>query len=255
MTAFFLVLNLALLFRLLVFFHDDRLSGREACAAGIAFSTLFLLFDASVTLALLQVGLASTILLSWLGDRSESRTAFRLGILGAQVLVVGVASSPAFGLTFRPWLQAWAQALPLYFSPSLLLAELANWRAQAYLTGLLLCVQEANLVVRWIIEILELKPKSAPAGRDNGSPTTQAEDAATAAEYNRGRIIGTLERIVVYALVLRGQYDALGLVLAVKGLARFNNLDQKDFAEYFLIGTFLSVVLAGAIALAIHAVV
>ena len=79
------------------------------------------------------------------------------------------------------------------------------------------------------------------------------ETSASPRECNRGRVIGARERIAVYVLVLNGQYEALGLVLAAKGLARFQNLDNRDFAEYFLIGTFLSVVLAGGVALAIKA--
>lgn len=78
MTAFFFVINIILFFRLVVFFHDDRLSGREACAAGVALPLiLFLLFKPSVPLAVLQLGLLSTVLLSWLGDRSERRTVIR----------------------------------------------------------------------------------------------------------------------------------------------------------------------------------
>ncbi|MEK7269347.1 MAG: hypothetical protein AAB215_00230, partial [Planctomycetota bacterium] len=68
-------------------------------------------------------------------------------------------------------------------------------------------------------------------------------------EYNRGRIIGLLERLLVFSLVLESQYGAFGLVIATKGLARFKNLDDREFAEYFLIGTMLSIVLAGGIAL------
>lgn len=255
MTAFFFVLNIILFFRLVVFFHDDRLSGREACAAGVALPLiLFLLFKPSVPLAVLQLGLLSTVLLSWLGDRSERRTVIRLWVLLLQVIVVGVASSASFGLAFRPQINEALRTWPAYFSPFVALARLADVKAQAYATGFLLCVQEANLVVRWIIELLELKPLATDRDRANTAASNAQEDAAAVAEYNRGRVIGTLERIAVYVLVIHGQYEALGLVLAAKGLARFNNLDDRDFAEYFLIGTFLSVVLAGAIALATNAI-
>ena len=37
--------------------------------------------------------------------------------------------------------------------------------------------------------------------------------------------------------------------IAAKTMARFKNLEDRDFAEYFLVGTFLSLVTAGAIAL------
>jgi hypothetical protein len=60
-------------------------------------------------------------------------------------------------------------------------------------------------------------------------------------EYNAGRFIGMLERLLVYGFVLKGQHAAIGLILAAKGFARFKELDERDFAEYVLIGTLLSV--------------
>jgi pimeloyl-ACP methyl ester carboxylesterase len=173
------------------------------------------------------------------------RIPVRLSLLVAQLVLTAFATSPAFGLAHRASaiqaLDAWSR----YFWPLATASSLAGSKAQAYLAGLLLCIQEANLLVRWIVESLGLKP-APPPGDAQSERATQ--------EYSRGRVIGTLERIAVYVLVLQGQYDALGLVLAAKGLARFQNLDNREFAEYFLIGTFLSVVLAGAIALAVQSI-
>jgi hypothetical protein len=59
-------------------------------------------------------------------------------------------------------------------------------------------------------------------------------------ELARGRLIGILERALVLTLILLGQFGALGLVVAAKALARFRGLDDRDFAEYFLIGTLAS---------------
>ena len=59
-------------------------------------------------------------------------------------------------------------------------------------------------------------------------------------EQARGRIIGVLERALALTLILLGQFGALGLIVAAKALARFRGLDDRDFAEYFLIGTLAS---------------
>lgn len=40
--------------------------------------------------------------------------------------------------------------------------------------------------------------------------------------------------------MLLGQYGALGLLIAAKVVARFRALEDRDFAEYFLIGTLAS---------------
>ncbi|HEX9705902.1 MAG TPA: hypothetical protein VGA20_11700 [Gemmatimonadales bacterium] len=65
-----------------------------------------------------------------------------------------------------------------------------------------------------------------------------------AIEIARGRTVGVLERALALSLVLLGQYGALGLVVAAKSLARFKALDDRDFAEYFLIGTLASLLVA-----------
>ena len=67
----------------------------------------------------------------------------------------------------------------------------------------------------------------------------------------RGRVIGILERVTLFVLVFTGQYSAMGFVLAAKAMARFKTLDDRDFAEYFLVGTLLSVAIAGGLALAV----
>jgi len=68
-----------------------------------------------------------------------------------------------------------------------------------------------------------------------------------AGELARGRIIGVLERGLTLTLVLQGQYGALGLIVAAKALARFRGLEDRDFAEYFLIGTLASLLHAVAV--------
>jgi len=255
MTEFLLVLNLILLVRLFAYFGDGRFSGRAAVAVAIGLPAfLFLVFDASLALWLLQAGLASTMLLGWLADRPAPRNGARLTLLLIQVTLVGFATSEASGLELRHQWLSWIEAGRHYFPPWELVERLTSETAQARLAGLLACLQEANLAVRWILEALGLKPRNlshqAKAEEIRAEPAAGRDDR----EYRAGRVIGTLERVAVYVLVLHAQYEALGLVLAAKGLARFQNLDEREFAEYFLIGTFLSVVLAGAAAMAVQLV-
>jgi hypothetical protein len=67
---------------------------------------------------------------------------------------------------------------------------------------------------------------------------------AGAIDIARGRAIGALERAIALSLVLLGQYGAIGLLVAAKSLARFKALEDREFAEYFLIGTLGSLLLA-----------
>lgn len=59
-----------------------------------------------------------------------------------------------------------------------------------------------------------------------------------------GRIIGKLERIIVSILVLCNQYGAIGFVLTAKSIARYKQLEDKNFAEKYLVGTLTSVSIA-----------
>lgn len=60
---------------------------------------------------------------------------------------------------------------------------------------------------------------------------------------NGGKFIGWMERALVLMLVLIGQPNGIGFLLAAKSILRFGEIkERKDrmFAEYVLIGTFLS---------------
>lgn len=59
-----------------------------------------------------------------------------------------------------------------------------------------------------------------------------------------GAFIGKLERLLLAALVLFGEWGAAGLVLAAKSIARFRELQSRRFSEYYLIGTLTSVLIA-----------
>lgn len=44
--------------------------------------------------------------------------------------------------------------------------------------------------------------------------------------------------------MLVGSYETIGFIIAGKGLIRAKDFEDRDFAEYFLIGTLTSVALA-----------
>ncbi len=73
----------------------------------------------------------------------------------------------------------------------------------------------------------------------------QLGDESTQSLRNAGMYIGWLERsLVLTAMILRSP-ATVGLVLAAKSIARFPELGKSErFAEYFLIGTLLSLLAA-----------
>ena len=56
---------------------------------------------------------------------------------------------------------------------------------------------------------------------------------------NAGGLIGSLERILTIILVILGQYEAIGFIIAAKSILRFKDTDTAK-TEYVLTGTLLS---------------
>lgn len=62
-------------------------------------------------------------------------------------------------------------------------------------------------------------------------------------DIKAGRIIGTLERIIMLFFINIGQYSSIGLVLTAKSIARYDKISKsQSFAEYYLLGTLLSTI-------------
>jgi hypothetical protein len=93
------------------------------------------------------------------------------------------------------------------------------------------------------------------------SATLEAEDRGQGGAEDgvpgSGRLIGILERTIALGFIVLGQWAAIVLLVAVKSIARFEALKERRFAEYHLIGTltsFLVAIVAGLVlAAALHA--
>lgn len=91
--------------------------------------------------------------------------------------------------------------------------------------AILIIHKPANLFIAKILSIYKPENKDDENKKDN----------------NAGRFIGTIERIIILIFLSIGQYAAIGLVLTAKSIARYDKISkEKDFAEYYLIGTLIS---------------
>ena len=70
-----------------------------------------------------------------------------------------------------------------------------------------------------------------------------------------GRKIGMLERVLALVLILLDQWAAMVLLVAVKSIARFEELKVRRFAEYYLVGTLSSLIVAVATGLLMRTLV
>jgi Protein of unknown function (DUF3307) len=90
------------------------------------------------------------------------------------------------------------------------------------------------------------KPLMRQVGLD--APHTHASEAPpreTPAQLsNAGMYIGWLERFLVLTALLLHSPATVGLIIAAKSVPRFPQFHREQFAEYFLIGTLLSISVA-----------
>jgi hypothetical protein len=62
---------------------------------------------------------------------------------------------------------------------------------------------------------------------------------------NAGKWIGILERVMILTLALFQQYESVGLLIAAKGIIRFNDSNRTEQkTEYLAIGTLISITVA-----------
>jgi hypothetical protein len=88
---------------------------------------------------------------------------------------------------------------------------------------------------------------TAPAGQA-ASPEVAGSASRVEPALKGGRLIGPLERLLVLALTLAAMYPLVAAILAAKGIVRFPEISRDSAAgnraEYFLIGSLVSWVLA-----------
>ena len=234
---FLSLLNLILIARMRLIFRDEGVNQKDLWVLGgiPLISLLFLQVNVGWFLLLLYL-LFATSLTALVERYDQKRNRNRLLILLMHIVVIGLLCSPAISMTsngLTRWVISFFNDVFLH-DRSLQMAELQF--AQVMLLGFLMVLNEANIVLRWILQLVGLEKLGA-----------QGEEVDKQ-EYNTGRLIGLLERIFVFLFVLIGQYTAIGFILAAKGVARFQDFKSRTFAEYVLIGTLLSSLLAMIIA-------
>ena len=59
--------------------------------------------------------------------------------------------------------------------------------------------------------------------------------------HSAGRWIGALERLILAVGIIAHSWEILAAVIALKTVARFKDMDERAFAEYFLVGSLFSI--------------
>ncbi|WP_277673643.1 DUF3307 domain-containing protein [Piscibacillus halophilus] len=72
---------------------------------------------------------------------------------------------------------------------------------------------------------------------------TKSKTSYPESHHKIGRYIGMLERVLIMMFVYSGQVMGITIILAIKSITRFKQFDDKRFAEYYLIGTLMSMII------------
>lgn len=226
------LLNLILISRLKLLFKDHGANKKDAFIMGIFPCLLLPFIEWSTGWFFLLLWLVIYPWLFLLSERnSKNLNRNRVLMLLLHFAVIGVLASPLFNISFN----SLVDKLSGFINEVLLLEEnaIVNWmNVHIAFFGFLLVINETNIILRYLLNLFRLKPIG-----EEGKETDEKE-------YNTGRLIGILERIFVYIFVLLGQFTAIGFILAAKGVARFQDFKSRTFAEYVLIGTLISTLLA-----------
>jgi hypothetical protein len=241
---FCFLLNAILASRLVFTFTDTPVSRKQTVFMIVLQSVALLAYELRPILALLAgVLLLVNILFHLLESRLKERTTgVRLLSLLAQIFVLGFFLAPWLGVQFRAALPDLLTLIAYNFAPGALATNVDWLTFNVTLLGLLLVTNEVNILIRYLFKAFQLAPVT-EGGTEKGLITI-----VNTREYNAGRVIGILERLLIYHLVLNAQFGAIGFILAAKSFTRFKELEKREFAEYVLVGTLLSALLAMAIA-------
>lgn len=241
-----LFLNGLLLSRLIYIFNDEHLSRNAQRILGIAQAGLCLLiFTAgwpSLLLALLTI-LALLASERWLSEDWLNESRFTS-------LMIIMITSAFLGdkLSLAPWSETICSRLSGLFPGTVANSDDLLQPVLWFTLGFLLVANEANLLIRSLFHRFDLAPK-VDAKNNDKSQTDKPDEQ----EYNAGRIIGILERWLIYSVLMVSQnYNVIALIMAAKGFARFRQMEERAFAEYVLIGTLSSMLITILIARIIH---
>ena len=177
---------------------------------------------------------------SWLGPYAGSRLAWLQ--LTPMLLILGIAALTSRWVGFAPSalsMAVWGAVATVFFSD----ASVTPLRLAAVFAAFVFLGGPSNHIVRCML------------GKDAGAVSQDDDTYPDSATVRAGRAIGTLERWIMTIFLTLGQYSAMGLTLTAKSIVRFSKIEKDPaFAEYYLLGTLYSMLLALLVGLALKVV-
>lgn len=237
------LLNLLMLSRIGYTFVDDRIEFKQMpyflIVQGIGIATL------SISRAwfglLISVIILNTLIIYWERKTRNPKIVRIVSLLGFSI-IYSLFVSLSGKITFNPVIISWVKSINDSFSIVKNLDELS--RINTYTLGLLFILNESNTIIRQLFDWIKISPDPPGSSASDLDVIPPADKYIKIDEYKSGRLIGILERLFVYFAVVLNEYSIIGFILAAKAFARFKELEKKAYAEYVLIGTLASILIA-----------
>ena len=244
---FYFLLNIVIFSRLFYGFKSQAAPVRKLVYIAVFQVVLLFLFKVSALLFILVfLFLLSNILAYFLERKMKNFNAARLLTFLIYLVIIILFTPPSGGIELNGRIIKLLSGLHEEFY-ALKQFDNVNWlTVNVLLAAVLYMLNEANYFIRYFFELFTLTPLKNVSG-DYAEIDTR--------EYNAGRIIGMLERIMIFLFLMENQYAAIGFILAAKGITRFKEMEDRHFAEYVLIGTFLSALTAIIVTLIVKSII
>jgi hypothetical protein len=207
-----------------------RAAGAAALTVAVAGWGTGLLLAGAMFVACLLLPVARWL---WVPSRyvAELEVAGNTGFAAlAQFLIAHFDLRARWGLTRAP---ASAALIPAYMVAAALL---------------IFVVRGGTLIVRGVLDRAGTMPPPEPAA------DLQHAFAINTIELKHGRLIGNIERLVLALFVANGEFTALAFFFAAKGLIRSKDVERRAWADYLILGSLTSFLVAVVAGLLIRAV-
>lgn len=233
---FFYLINLVMISRLISCFKDEPIPLKKVLLLSVIqlTGTIFV-FEFNIKLVFFLIALITVnITFYFIEKKNNDINMLRTLAFLVYFVVIDIFSSPSINPGFNKMCVEVLRYISQYSTFLVSLSSVDWWDFNVASMGFLVIINEVNFLIRMQFKIFQLVPTA-----DN-QKKAKVEIVIDEKEYNAGRFIGILERIIIYIFILNNNYAAVGLIVAAKGFTRFKELESRKRAEYVLIGTLMS---------------
>lgn len=231
-TIYFYLILIILTSRSIFQISDKSLTLKRTIYKTIFELSSLLIIEMELTTMFIAISLILMNLLSYILDKREDKYLYRFISIILYVIGLSVFFNNSSYIKYNYISQLFFN----FIESNILIVyihKLSVLKIIIILSGAFYIANEMNYLIIFILDKLKLLPSK----KESEESQIQVPDYA---ELRRGKTIGILERLLIYFFVVNGSLASIGFIIAAKSFTRFKELDNREFAEYVLIGTLLS---------------